>query len=172
MRILYRIRQFWYSLTAIPTSEDIARLDGVLSKPLMELFSTLQPGEQVHGLQIYHKLLEQGETNCDLLAAALLHDVGKNRYPLRIWQRVIIVLGKSLFSDHVKRWSLGDPGSWRRPFVVADKHADWGSEMAVQAGASTTTVKLIQHHHDPLRKSPIEEDDLLLNRLQLLDDRC
>jgi len=171
VRISYRIRQFWHSLTAIPTLENITSINGVLSVPLMDLFYTLQPGEQLHGIRIYHELLEQGETYQDLLVAALLHDVGKNRFPLQLWQRVIIVLGKSLFPNKLKHWSQGDPDSWRRPFVVAERHAAWGAEMVMRAGATPTTVKLIERHHDPLNKPLIEQDDLLLYRLQLLDDK-
>jgi hypothetical protein len=171
VRILYRVRQFWHNLTATPTLEEITDINHVLSAPLMDLFFTLQPSEQAHSLWIYHELLEQGEAHQDLLVAALLHDVGKNRYPLRLWQRVIIVMGTSLFPERVKHWRLDDTCSWKRSFVVAERHAAWGAEMAKYAGASPTTVKLIKHHHDPMKSPSIQREDQLLCRLQLLDDR-
>lgn len=171
LRVLYRARQFWHSLTALPTPEDINNIYQVLSALLMDLFSALQPGEQAHGLWIYHELLEHGETHQDLLAAALLHDVGKNCYPLRLWERVIIVLGRRLFPERVTHWSQDNPHGWKRPFIVAERHAAWGAEMAMCAGATITTVKLIMRHHDPMKSPLIRQEDRLLHRLRLLDDR-
>ncbi len=143
----------------------------MLSVDLMDFFSTLQRSEQNHGLWIYHKLLEQGETNQDLLVAALLHDVGKDRYPIRLWQRVAIVLGRKLIPERAKHWGQGDPQGWKRPFVVAERHAAWGAEMVMRAGASDTTVKLIDRHHNSLKNPLNHPEDQLLCRLQFLDDR-
>lgn len=168
---MYRVRQFWQNLTANPTREDYIKISQVLSADLLDLFYTLQRSEQAHGLWIYQKLIEQGEAHQDLLAAALLHDVGKNRYPLKLWQRVAIVFGKKLFPKRVKRWEQEDQRGWKRPFVVAERHAAWGAEMAMRAGASDTTVELIQRHHDTLQNPMIHPKDQFLNRLQYLDDR-
>jgi hypothetical protein len=171
VRILYRARQFWHTLAANPTSEDYKKVSQVLSADLINLFSTLQRSEQVHGLWIFRKLLEQGETHPDLLAAALLHDVGKNRFPLRLWQRVVIVLGGKFFPEKVKHWREDDPQGWRCPFVVAERHAAWGAKMAMRAGASETTLKLIERHQDSLMNPIIYPEDQLLYRLQFFDDR-
>ena len=49
---------------------------------------------ECHARQIAEvlKQREQGEENPDLLTAALLHDSGKTRTPLRIWERVVVVI--------------------------------------------------------------------------------
>lgn len=126
---------------------------------------------------VLNRLLEQDETNNDLLAAALLHDVGKCCHPLRLWERVVIVLAKSLFPKRVKSWGEGEPFGWKRAFVVAEQHPSWGAELAARAGASPMTVSLIRRHQDLLedrsRVQTVQDfssEDGLLYLLQVCDD--
>ena len=135
----------------------------------------MQPSEQSHSLAILNQLLDQGETNNDLLTAALLHDVGKNRFPLHAWERVVIVLGKAFLPNKTKLWGQGQPSGWRRPFVVAEQHPAWSAEMAAQAGASPIAVSLISRHQDkpilqPEPEKLPDDQDILLYRLQILDN--
>jgi hypothetical protein len=171
VRILYRVRQFWQCLIANPKPKDYHEVSRVLSADLMDLFSKLHRSEQAHGLWIYRKLLEQGETHQDLLVAALLHDIGKDRYPLRLWQRVAIVLSRKLSPERARHWGQDDPKDWKSPFVVAERHATWGAEMVMCAGASETTVSLIHRHHESLTQPINNPEDQLLYRLQFLDDK-
>ena len=150
MRVLYRFRQFWHALTVVPTQEDLLQARQVLSPALMTLFLRMQPSEQAHSLWIYKQLLQQNEIDHDLLAAALLHDVGKSRYPLRLWERVVIVLGKAWFPEQIKSWGKAMPRGWKRPFAIAEQHPAWGAELAAQAGASPLAVSLIRRHQDML----------------------
>jgi len=94
--IIYRIRQFWLAASAPTlTSERLGLAQAVLNPLQMALFRQMQASEQVHSLQVLKTLQEQGENHPDLMTAALLHDIGKIRYPLRLWERVFIVLGDS-----------------------------------------------------------------------------
>jgi hypothetical protein len=168
LRVLYRVRQFWHALTGVPAQEDLDQARQVLSPSLMALFLNLQPSEQAHSLGIYRQLLQQEEADQDLLVAALLHDVGKIRYPLRLWERVAIVLGKAWFPERVKAWGQAAPCGWKRPFVVAERHPAWGAELAAQAGASPMVVSLIQRHQDvpgPGSVTHSEESALIEDRL-------
>jgi putative nucleotidyltransferase with HDIG domain len=174
VRLLYRTRQFWQSLSAAPAPDDIGGTRRVLSPSLMALFLRMQASEQAHSLDIFGKLANQGDTNHDLLVAALLHDVGKSRQPLRPWERALVVAGKALFPGLAKRWGQSPPGgrlgNLRLPFVVAEQHPQWGAEMAAQAGASPLAVALIKRHQDVMQTKPATLEDRLLLRLQLLDD--
>jgi len=136
----------------------------------MSLFNRMHDSEQAHSLRVYNQLLAQGEKDTDLLVAALLHDVGKSRHPLRLYERVVVVLAKALFPEQVKQWGQGDPGGWQRPFVIAEQHPAWGAEMAAQAGASPKAVALIYRHQEKLSGKADTHEDQLLLRLQLLDE--
>lgn len=179
MRILYRVRQFWQAITAAPQERDLGLARKWLTPSLLSLFLRLHPSEQAHSISIARQLAEQGETEPDLMVAALLHDIGKVRYPLTVWERIVIVLGKAMFSKRVKKWGRGEPRGWRRPFAVAEQHAAWGAELAAQAGASPLAARLIRSHQDNPTTSPAEstlsspfsQEDCWLQRLHMLDNQ-
>jgi len=165
-RLLYRTRQFWDALNhKPPTAHELAPAKSVLTEKQMALFVRLQPSEQIHALNVLETLSTQGETHPDLLTAALLHDVGKSCHPLRLWERVVIVLGKKLFPERVKSWGLREPRGWARPFVVASGHPLWGAELSQKAGASPLTVHLILEHQN---KIPAGKGNAIEYQLQTL----
>ena len=151
-RLIYRFRQFW-DVVRTPVTLDLAPAKQVLSESQMALFSRLQPSEQAHGLRVLEALKIQGEKNPDLLnndllTAALLHDIGKLCHPLRVWERVLIVLGKNYFPKRMKQWGESQPRGWKRPFVVSTQHPSWGAELAREAGTSPLAIRLITQHQD------------------------
>ena len=164
-RLVYRSRQFWKASFGRPPRIESGRLLPYLSPEQVVLFRRMQPSEQAHAFQVLERLEASGQHDRDLLAAALLHDVGKCLHPLSLWDRVLIVLGMHLFPGTARRWGEGQPRGLRRPFVVAAHHPDWGADLAARAGASPPTVELIRCHHTP---SPA--DDSLLAALRQADD--
>jgi hypothetical protein len=125
----------------------------------------MQISEQAHAFRVLERLKAAGQTDPDLLVAALLHDVGKILIPLSLLDRVIIVLGNHFFRQSAVRWSKGTPIGLRRPFVVATMHPGWGADLARQAGVSPRSMDLIRRHHDPL-----STNDSLLAALQAADN--
>lgn len=184
MRVWYRIRQFWLALSARPTPQDLALAGELLSPAQMTAFQRMQPSEQAHSLwvcrQVRQRLEDQNaqpfvtpEQQRDVLVAALLHDVGKSRHPLRLWERVLVVLGKALFPQQVKRWGSRSLEGLQRAFVIAEQHPAWGAEIAAQAGASPLAVALVRRHQEQLAKSAPGAsalEDRLLLQLQYYDD--
>ncbi|HEY5269183.1 MAG TPA: HD domain-containing protein [Anaerolineales bacterium] len=164
-RLAYRTRQFWNALPGPRKRVETEALLPHLPPAQIVLFRRMQPSEQTHAYQMLERLKAAGQIDPDLLAAALLHDVGKVLYPLSLLDRVVIVLGKRFFRQRARRWSEGTPSRLRRPFVVAAHHPDWGADLAEQAGASPRTVDLIRRHQD----IP-SIDDPLLATLQSADD--
>ena len=118
-RILYRTRQFWQALGASLTlgaslaPEDRDLVQALLTPGQIALFEGMQESEQAHALRVLHALLEQGEEHPDLSVAALLHDVGKSRFPLKLWERILIVLGQAFFPERAKRWgAAAENAAW------------------------------------------------------------
>ena len=151
MHPIYRIRQTWHALTAKPDRLEIDETKAFLTPDQFSLFNQLQFSEQSHSIRIYQQMRQDGIEQPDLLKAALLHDVGKNRCPLHLWDRIIIVLGRRFTPWIFDTISGEEPVGWKRPFVVSRKHAEWGARMAAAAGSSQLTVELINRHEQELK---------------------
>jgi hypothetical protein len=170
----YRFQQGLRALGAWfrPVDDDLAR--SYLTPPLAALYSSMRRSERQHSLRVLSDLLAQGHRDPDLLAAALLHDVGKTTVPFSIPEKVIVVLVKAFAPGLYRRWGSGSPRGWRRPFAVSVQHPEWGAALVAQAGGSARTVDLIQRHADSLPNSPTATDsdtERLLRVLQQVDDR-
>lgn len=174
VRITYRVKQLLNALFATPSKEDLILVKEFLPPDLMNLFTSMQKSEQAHSIQVFIGLQSTGETNVDLLMAALLHDVGKTCNPVNIFERIIIVIATTIIPKKVGQWGQGKARGMKRAFVVACKHPAWGAELADAGGASEMTVRLIRRHQDTIQEfedtSIISEEDQLLHRLQHLDN--
>jgi hypothetical protein len=178
-RLIYRSRQFWQAIRSHSSQEDLELLSSILTPEQLELFQQMQASEQAHSLHILRVLMAQGEKNSDLHTAALLHDVGKIRAPLRVWERALVVIVKALCPVCLRKWgSEIDGGSleelgWRRAFVVAEQHPHWGAALAAQHDVSPQAVALIARHQEeliPLGGSGSSMQDDLLRKLQIIDN--
>lgn len=112
-------------------------------------------------------------TNHDLWVAALLHDVGKIRYPLNLWERIEVVLFNSMMPGKAQDWGQAEPVGWRKPFVVALQHPGWGADLAERAGATPMTVALIRRHQEKTgvdTGNPDNIENQLLKQLQIYDN--
>jgi hypothetical protein len=169
-RSAYRARQFFLALWARLKPERLELARQLLTPAQFELFQRLQPSEMVHALSVCQHLRDQGYHNHDLLVAALLHDIGKARYPLHLWERVVVVLGSRFFPHQAAHWGDGPPQGWRRPFVIAARHPAWGEEMAAEVGASPLSLALIRHHQDTAPGELGLGERGLLSALQAVDN--
>ena len=141
----------------------------ILTPEAQVLFRRQAIQDQRHALVVYHALRQAGHTNPQLLAAALLHDVGKAAARLPAWQRAVIVLLEHFAPCLLARLSQGEPRGcalslpkgWSRPFVVHARHPEVGSRWAQKAGCTPLTVALIRRHQDGLTGRQTEEDQLL-----------
>ncbi len=164
----YRVWQFGRLLSARMPPEALAEVSVVLPPPLFELFARMTPADQFHSYGVRQMLIERGQTNPDLLTAALLHDVGKIKIPLRVWERVLIVFAFKFFRPAAIRWGRGQLAPVTRSFVVAVQHAAWGAEMVHAAGGNTAVVELIRRHQDKIESQGGLSD--LLKALQSADN--
>lgn len=170
MSAVYRVRQFIQAAGAWirPAEVEEALLERYLSPQALELFRAMPSQDRQHALNVFRTLQQEGDDDPNLLAAALLHDVGKGVPPRggpRLWHRVAVVLMRAFWPGLLERLGQEDRDGWRRPFYVQQHHPALGAELAQQADCSPITVGLIRRHEDP----PHQGDDPLLAALQAAD---
>jgi predicted HD phosphohydrolase len=145
-------------------------IKAVLSPAQQQLFGRFSVSEQQHSYRVYAALRGAGQNDPDLLAAALLHDVGKTLKPRSWWDRVVVVLGQAFLPRKTAVWSQGEAAGLTRPFVVKANHAEWGAALAEAAQSSPLIVALIRHHDCPPSGEMDENLAHLLEQLQWADD--
>jgi hypothetical protein len=171
MSLTYRAKQFLRSMTARVNPPDREVVTQILTPQLAALFFKMSPADQAHSLRVLHDLLEQGEGEADLLAAALLHDVGKSRSPLTPLERAVIVLANRARPELVIRLGRRPARGLLRAFSTAVQHPAWGAAMVEANGGSARLSALIRLHQEPPEESEGEELQTLLIRLQQADSR-
>lgn len=172
MAAAQRLKQGLRALTAFARSVDHDLAACYLTTNQLACFLELSRSEQLHSINVLRMVLEQEDTTPpDLAAAALLHDVGKSRYTLAVWQKTLGVLVERLLpklANHLNQ--RDDITFWRAPFVVRRYHPVWGAEILKNAGASERLLWLVAHHADPLSEWNHHPDIHLLRRLKAADD--
>ena len=143
-RWLYRARQAGKVRGRKLTRQEWPEVKEVMSPPLFDLFLSMRGIAQRHGYDVYRMLRSQGWTDPDLLAAALLHDVGKGR--LSVASRALWVLLGAWSKGLRERLALHPVlGRWLG-LRVNLYHAALGAELVHQAQGSLITAWLIANH--------------------------
>lgn len=154
--MFYRVRQFYHGLFPRITSKDLILIHNYLPEKAISLFTAQLPADQRHCLDVALDLLQNNPDSLSLsqkdqlIQAALLHDCGKTLYPLRLWQRVYVVLAAYLphsICDFLK--SSSHFQSLSQPLKLAKEHPEWGAKLSAQAGLEEEVIQLIHFHHTP-----------------------
>lgn len=174
--VRYRLEQVRQQLGFVRplTTEEYVEVARWLPPDALPLFKTMSTADQRHSLRVCQGLQARGCREEDMLAAALLHDVGKAEGRVPFWTRPAIVLGKRLAPGILKRLvvypGIGTyvpgtpciapgthekgmlphiPTGWRRSLSNAWYHAEVGAELAANAGLAEQAVLYIRTHHQP-----------------------
>jgi len=165
----YRVQQFFRAITAGVQRPNVEEALKLLPQAAQDLFLQQSRQDRRHALAVFDTLQSAGYRDRHLLAAALLHDVGKATAHLPAWQRAVIVLMKRYLPGTLAALSRGPEQGWRRSFVVHARHAAISGQRAEKAGCSPLTVALIRRHHETVHGNGSTKEDTLLEALQAAD---
>ncbi|HSM55656.1 MAG TPA: HD domain-containing protein [Candidatus Sulfomarinibacteraceae bacterium] len=172
MGIAYRLGQFWQLVTAHPLSPEAwQEVATVLSPQELALFRRFDRADQQHSYRVLRTLRQAGHEDPDLLAAALLHDIGKIHCRPQLWERVLGAILEKIAPRRARAWGAGDARGWRRALAIRRQHPEWGSYLAQEAGSCALTIELIRRHQDEQLLSTDEHLHRLLAALQWADNR-
>jgi hypothetical protein len=142
MRPAYRVRQFRDHLLARVTADERAAAHAALPPTAIGVFDAMPVADQRHAIDVFARLRAGGQTDADLLAAALLHDAGKGDR-IGLWHRVATVLVEALAPSRLERLGSTDPESWRYPFHLQLHHEALSAQAAVDAGCGHRVAAFI-----------------------------
>lgn len=167
-----RIQQGIRALLAFSQPVDYDLAAQYLSDSQLAAFKQMSRSEQLHSLNVLRSVLTgANQTPQDLAIVALMHDVGKSRYHLAVWQKTLAVLVRKFAPALFRRWRTNETLTlWRAPYIVATFHPKWSAEILRETGANECVIWLAEHHQDDAdqwREHPHYE---LLIRLQQADD--
>lgn len=135
--------------TAHPNLTDLDRAlaEEWLPDELLALFTSQSEADQRHAVSVARLLLRSGYASRDLIAAALLHDVGKRGAHFTPWHRTAIVLLEGTAPAILRRLARWEKHELFAPFAIHLNHPTLGASLALRAGASARTATLIREHH-------------------------
>ena len=167
-----RVRQGIRALLARITPVDFSLAQQHLTAKELDAFQQMARAEQLHSLKVLRDILDQNEAAPDALAvAALLHDVGKSRYHLAVWQKTVSVLIKALAPQLASTFSQDETISfWRAPFALHEHHPKWSGEILRACGSDAIAIWLAEHHQENAENHQGHPHHGLLQRLQRADD--
>lgn len=169
-----RIEQGMRALFAFATPIDLQLATLYLSPTEIVAFQRMSRADQLHSLNVLRTVQSQYESvPLSLAVAALMHDVGKCRYHLAVWQKTLVVLVKRLRPSLAERLGREDKlSSWRAPFVVRSHHAQWSAEILRACRADEIAVWLVEHHQADIHAHGDHPQADLLRCLKRADQAC
>lgn len=167
-----RLQQGFRALLAGARPVDLRLARQHLTVREFEAFQQMARAEQLHSLEVLRDILAQDKAAPSALAvAALLHDVGKSRCHLALWQKTASVLVKALLPRLAVRLGRGEGlHFWRAPFTLHEHHPQWSGDILRACGSDCAAIWLAEHHQENAEKHRAHLHYGLLKRLQTADE--
>lgn len=143
---LYRIKQFYWGITAKIDLKDKRFLQEHLTEDEIKLFNKLTINEQKHSIKTAFdakRLCVKNNINYDnLIKVALLHDIGKINYNMTLIEKSFMVLLNKMFKGNIKKYYK---------FKIVDtfyNHGDIGYTLLKNMGYDERFLYLVKNHHN------------------------
>ena len=145
------MRRFFGSLRpGGPRREDEAWACSHLLDAEVALWNRMPGADRRHAVGVGRRVVEElgGEGDREVVAAALLHDVGKIASGLGTYGRVIATLSAGVAGRTMaEAWS--DAGGFTRRVGLYLRHPELGADMLTLVGSDPLTITWTREHHLP-----------------------
>lgn len=144
---LYRVKQFYWSITSKIDKDDIKLIDRYLNNDERVLFNRLSEYEQKHCINAAKEVIkvckDRNIENNELIKAGLLHDIGKIYKKLNPIEKSLIVMGDSISKGRLRRFKK------LKKIDVYYNHGDKGYKILKDTGKyNERFLYLIKNHHN------------------------
>ena len=169
-RLLHLVRRFFATLLPLgPSAADDAWAREHLSAAEQDLWSAMARVDRRHAAAVGRRVAaDLGERATEpVLAAALLHDVGKNIPRLGTFGRVVATLSEAVAGEDTARHWVEAGGFTRRvgQYVL---YPELGVDLLKMAGSDDLVIAWSREHHLPEAEWTVPVD--LGRALRLADD--
>lgn len=151
---IHLVRRFLGSLSPRPLDPDDDRwVRGILGSGESALWDRMPLADRKHAAGVAREVAaDLGAPDRAVLAAALLHDVGKIDAGLGTFGRVVATMcSMAVGREKASRWTGSGPRGRIGRYL---RHDQIGAELLARAGADPLTVSWAREHHlDPARWS-------------------
>ncbi len=150
MRLVHLVKRFFGSLWPWgPDSTDSAWAEGHLLASEVELWRRMSRADRRHAIDVARRVrVELGEPARPVVAAALLHDVGKIDSDLGTFHRVVATIAAGVAGRETAELWVRGSGITRRIGLYL-KHPEIGGDLLEMAGSDSLTVAWARQHHLP-----------------------
>lgn len=153
-------RRFFGSLRpGGPSETDRVWVESTLSEAEFGLWGRMDGPDRRHSVRVALEVERRLEHQATLpiLAAALLHDVGKIDAGLGTWGRVVATMSAKVAGADTARLWIKSKGFTRKVGLYL-LHPEIGADMLELVGSDPLTVAWTQDHHKPAAEWTIDAD--------------
>ncbi len=133
-----------------PPEAEVAWVTSVLSPAELDLWQSMNGPDRRHSVEVARRVEVDldADASSPVLAAALLHDVGKTKAGLRTYGRVIATLS-GVFGGHEMAHHWSEKRGFTRKVGLYLMHDELGADLLEIAGSDELVVTWAREHHWP-----------------------
>ena len=170
--MIERIKKFFRACTAKVTDTDILYVKKHLSEKARTLFFNMSVADQYHALHVAYtaaEIVKSNNTPCNielLCRVSLLHDIGRVKGSMNVFEKSIAVLFFAFFPVTAKKMSLTTTGWLTGILHTYVFHPKIGAAMLESIDMHQEASIICRHHES---KTP--KDSTELNILRIADSK-